>query len=473
MRGKLCTEAVLKIVRKWVKIIELIPEQIINFLVFWSIWLLIPLLIDTSKAIVYMVSLLIATQNEELSEFELEFYPYVSVVIPIYNSSKTLKMCMDSILDQSYQRRSIQIICVDNGSKDNSFEVFQKFQSENQDISVMWVSIDRPSKSMALNVGMYSGQGTYLINLDSDTWLDRNAIINVVKAFEKDSTLMAATGSIRVDTKVKRKKSLIDMVNYCEVVEYLISFDIGKRFQSMTNTVFTLSGAFSIFRRETIMQSFLYQERTVSEDTDLTFHIRDDIKSKKGCIGCISEAFAYVEPIESLSQLYSQRLRWQRGEIEVASAYYKNVPSVFKSIFNIIGRTLLTDHTLAIAQMSWTFLLPFMYIVGYSLPLVAEATVCMFISYTLLDVLYFCVAYKGADSLYRKELYSVRWVVIILPLYRYMLYWFRMAGNIQVLAEGKSWKTQNPIEQIINALELTKKQMFGWVASKTKLNKID
>jgi len=419
-------------------------------------------LVDASTAFVYLLSLFVTNKSEDLSDFKLEFYPIVTMVVPVYNSAGTLKMCLESLVNQSYPNSSVQVICIDNGSKDNSFDVFQEFQSQNHDMSVMWVSIDRPSKSIALNVGMYSGQGTYLINLDSDTWLGRDAIQNVVKTFEKDSTLMAATGSIRVDKVLGKQNSFIDLINYCEVVEYLIAFDIGKRYQSMTNTIFTLSGAFSAFRRETIMQSFLYQERTVSEDTDLTFHIRNAIKGKNGRIGCVSKAFAYVEPIETLARLYSQRLRWQRGEMEVASAYYTNVTHVFKSVFDLVGRTLLTDHTLALAQMSWTFLLPFMFMIGYSLPMVSVAMGGMFVSYLLLDILYFYVAYRGADDLFRKELYKIRWIIFILPFYRYMLYWFRMAGNIQVMTEAKSWKVQNPIEQLADVFAEYKKRILSW-----------
>lgn len=442
--------------------LELISDRVINFILFWGIWLLVPLLVDASTAVIYLLSIFVIKKNEELSDFKLDFYPYVTLVVPVYNSAGTLKMCLKSLVNQSYPNSSIQVICIDNGSQDNSFELFQEFQSENHDMSVMWVSIDRPSKSIALNIGMYSGQGTYLINLDSDTWLERDAVQNVVKTFEKDSTLMAATGSIRVDKVLGKRNSFLDLINYCEVIEYLIAFDIGRRYQSMTNTLFTLSGAFSVFRRETIMQSFLYQERTVSEDTDLTFHIRNAIKGKNGRIGCVSQALAYVEPIESLTRLYSQRLRWQRGEMEVASTHYSSTTHVFKSVFDLVGRTLLTDHTLALAQMSWTFLLPFMFLLGYSLPMVAVAMGGMFVSYLLLDILYFYVAYRGADDLFRKELYKIRWIIVILPFYRYMIYWFRMAGNIQVMTEPKSWKVQNPIEQLANVFAEYKKRLLSW-----------
>lgn len=449
--------------------LDLFFDHTINFILFWGIWLLVPLLVDAGTMVTYLLSLFVVKADEEIDDFELDYYPYVTIVVPVFNSEGTLRMCLESLTKQSYPVSSIHVICVDNGSQDNSFELFQKFQSEHQEMSLMWVSIDRPSKSIALNVGMYSGQGTYLINLDSDTWLDRDTILNVVKVFEKDSTLMAATGSIRVDKKLLEHPSFMDIINYCEVIEYLIAFDIGRRYHSMTNTLFTLSGAFSAFRRETILQSFLYQERTVSEDTDLTFNLRNSLKGTNGRIGYISKAIAYVEPIESLARLYSQRLRWQRGEMEVVAAYYTKVPSVFKAIFNLMGRTLLTDHTLALAQMSWAFLLPLMFLLGYSLPMVFVGMGGMFICYLLLDIFYFFVAYRGADKTFRKELSKIRWIIFVLPFYRYLIYWFRLAGNIQVLTETKSWKVQNPIQQLVDVFKGYKKKLRSqWFGKKVR-----
>jgi cellulose synthase/poly-beta-1,6-N-acetylglucosamine synthase-like glycosyltransferase len=206
----------------------------------------------------------------------------VTVLVPVYNSAETLYKCLQSIRDQSYPSALIQVICVNNGSCDNSFEVFQRFQYAHPELPLMWASLDRPGKSEALNVGLYSGQGSYLINVDADTWLDKDAVLQVMRTFESDPSLMAATGSIRVDKVLGKDFRFLDLLNYCEVVEYLIAFGIGRRYQNLTNTLFTLSGAFSAFRRDIILQSFLYQNRTVSEDTDLTFHLRRIVKKKAG-----------------------------------------------------------------------------------------------------------------------------------------------------------------------------------------------
>lgn len=427
---------------------EIWTERAISFLIFWGIWLLIPLLVDVSTCVVYLINFLSNRREKEKEKPDLTFFPFVTLIIPVHNSADTLKMCLESIVNQTYPSEHIQVICVNNGSDDNSFEIFSRFQNRHPEMSIMWNSLERAGKSIALNAGMYSGSGTYLMNVDADTWLDKNAVMNVVKTFENDPTLAAATGSIRVDKELGDGSSFLDLINYCEVIEYILAFDVGRRYQDLKNAVFTLSGAFSIFRRDIILQSYLYQTRTVSEDTDLTFNIRKAIEDTGGRIGFVADALAYVEPIESLDRLYSQRLRWQRGEVEVTAAYYDQAPNIFEALFDFVGRILISDHTLAFIRLAWTFLLPFLYLVGYPMGIIALAFIGMYACYLLLESTSFFTAYKGSLPEYQKKMRLIWWIVFFMPLYRFIVYWFRIAGIIAVLTEEKSWKVENPVQKV-------------------------
>ncbi len=435
----------------------------LNFTMFWGIWLLAPLMFDVSTAVIYLVTLYSHRPNKDEEEQEqeagLSYYPPVTIVVPVHDSANTLEKCLTSIAEQSYPVHYIQVICANNGSTDHSFEVFQRFQYEHQEMALTWTSLERSNKSIALNAGIYSGQGSYLINVDSDTYLDKEAVMEIVKAFEQDNDLVAVTATIRVNKTLGAFNSFLDLVNYCEVIEYLLAFDIGRRFQTLMNTLFTLSGAFSAFRRDVILQSYLYLDNTVSEDTDLTYRIRKKVESQKGKIGCVQKAIAYVEPIDSMSRLYSQRVRWQRGQIEVASTYFERFPNPWQALLDFTGRILILDHTLVFSRLAWTFLIPFLYFLGYSLPMVVISIIGLYVCYLLLDTLFFVVAYKGATKPLRQELRKIPWVVFFLPIYRYLSYWFRLSGVIKVLTEPKSWSTTNPITQAIENFKQDKEKL--------------
>jgi len=433
--------------------LEIFIEQAVAFGLFWGIWLLVPLLVDVFTAMVYFFSFLTHRKEVLPKKADLDFYPYVTVVVPVHNSEKTLYKCLKSVAEQSYPREYIQVFCINNGSQDSSFEEFKRFQHEYPQVLASWFSMERAGKSIALNAGVYGGRGSYMMNIDADTWLDRDAILNVVKVFEGNPSLAAATGSVRVDKVPGEGLDFIDIINYCEIIEYAVAFDVGRRYQNIANSIYTLSGAFSIFRQDVILQSFLYQTRTVSEDTDLTFNIRKNLEDSPGRIGFIQDAVAYVEPIESLERLYSQRVRWQRGELEVVGVYYHEVPGVIGALRDFVGRLLISDHTLAFLRLSWTFLLPFLYLLGYPLATIVVAMVGLFICYFLLEVFNFFLAYKASEEKNRENLKKIWWIVFFLPFYRYLLYWFRFAGIIIGLMEEKSWKVETPISQVRNAAE--------------------
>jgi putative glycosyltransferase (exosortase G-associated) len=439
--------------------IELFLERALSFGLFWGVWLLIPILVDVSTTVTYFLAFATEGKKPQNELIDLDFYPFVTIVIPIHNSADTLYQCLESIAEQNYPLTSMEVICVNNASEDNSFEIFQDFQYKYPEMQIRWSSLDWAGKSIALNAGIYTGNGKYLVNVDSDVWLDPDAILNVVRSFESDPTLAAATGCIRVDKMLGEGSHFIDIVNYCEVIEYLVAFDVGRRYQNMKNSIFTLSGAFSMFRRDILLKSFLYQTRTVSEDTDLTFNMRRAIRESSGRIGFMAKSIAYVEPIESLARLYSQRVRWQRGEVEVMGVYYEDIPSILGALKDFLARILISDHTLSFIKLTWTFLLPFLYFLGYPLPTIMIALIGMVVMYLILEACTFMVAYRSSEQFYRNELKKIWWIVFFMPLFRYLTYWFRLAGMILALTETKSWKVDNPVQQTVDGISFYWKQI--------------
>ncbi len=439
-------------------------ERSLAFLLFWGIWMLAPLAIDATMALVYMVMVYIFPESKERASIpDLSYLPYVSVVVPVHNSADTLFKCLHSIVNQQYPLEKIQIICVNNGSSDGSFDIYSQFQDTYPLTNMNWISMESAGKSIALNAGIYMIKGDYIINVDSDAWLDKYAVLRMVESFEHDPLLVAATGGIHIDKELGKQTRFIDIIHYCEEIEYLVAFNVGRRYQSLTNNLFTLAGAFSAFRRDVMLKSFMYSERTVSEDTDLTFHLRQYQMKGQARMACISSAIAYVEPISSWSKLYSQRVRWQRGEIEVSALYADNNKKFIGELGNYAGRMLVVDHTLAFSRMTWTFLIPFLYFLGYPLQLVLAAFAGLYVCYLILDFLYFLVALREAPVVYRERVKKIWWVMFFLPIYRFITYWFRLSGILISMSEPGNWKTENPVQQLREALHSTKNGLLNKV----------
>ena len=96
----------------------------------------------------------------------------ISIIIPIYNAEKYLKICLDSVIEQTYE--NIEIICVNDGSKDNSLEILREYQKKDNRIII----IDKKNEgvSEARNDGIKKSTGEYVTFVDADDWIEKDAI---------------------------------------------------------------------------------------------------------------------------------------------------------------------------------------------------------------------------------------------------------------------------------------------------------
>jgi glycosyltransferase involved in cell wall biosynthesis len=109
--------------------------------------------------------------------------PKVSVIVPVYNTEKYLPDCLDSIINQTF--KDIEIICINDGSTDNSVEILEKYTKKDSRIKV--ITQKNQGLSGARNTGTKNAQGEYLQFVDSDDLLELNAIEVLYKRAKKDN----------------------------------------------------------------------------------------------------------------------------------------------------------------------------------------------------------------------------------------------------------------------------------------------
>ena len=107
--------------------------------------------------------------------------PLVSVIIPVYNSSEFLSSCLDSIINQTYT--DMEIICVNDGSKDNSLEILNQYK--NKDKRIIVIDKQNGGVSSARNVGLKTSKGKYVQFVDSDDLINCETFKNLVFEAEK------------------------------------------------------------------------------------------------------------------------------------------------------------------------------------------------------------------------------------------------------------------------------------------------
>lgn len=121
----------------------------------------------------------------------------LSIVIPVYNAEKTLETCLDSILNQSCIE-NIEIICVNDGSSDNSWHILQQYYN-NYPKTLSIFSKKNGGPSSARNLALQNAQGEFLSFIDSDDYISENylnSIISTLKEHKDIDILEIGTNSV-------------------------------------------------------------------------------------------------------------------------------------------------------------------------------------------------------------------------------------------------------------------------------------
>lgn len=416
-------------------------------MIFWMAWIIIPLIMEILPAIGGFFILLKKRLYKKVvtTLHSVEFQSQITLIIPVFNSADSLRACIESVYRSDYPAGLIDVLLINNGSTDNSYEVYTQCQAEFQDLPMTWLNASQ-GKAKALNLALFNSHGKYIIHIDSDGQLHKNALRNIVERFEQEADTICLTGVILTDMKQIEKTNgfFFRLVRRCEFFEYCQSFLVGRNIESEFNNIFTLSGAFSAFRKSAILKSQMYNSSTVSEDTQVTFQMRE-----KGRVRLCENAFFFVDPIESYNKLYTQRQRWQRGEIEVSHIFLKKDLNVAGFFSNFMVRVLLFDHTFAFPRMIWFFALIFLVFLNYPISLVLGSAVIIYVLYLISIMLFFfnVVIYLAAAKDILKYYRSKWYIVLMLPTFNFIVFWIRFAGIINSTKEVGKWKTSNLTEE--------------------------
>ncbi|MED3662284.1 glycosyltransferase family 2 protein [Ureibacillus terrenus] len=103
-----------------------------------------------------------------------------SIIIPVYNTEKHLHQCLESVINQSYS--NIEVILVNDGSTDNSGVICEEISKIDNRVKVFHTK--NRGVSSARNLGLSKATGDYVIFIDSDDWLEKNALESIFKVLQ-------------------------------------------------------------------------------------------------------------------------------------------------------------------------------------------------------------------------------------------------------------------------------------------------
>ena len=186
--------------------------------------------------------------------------PLISIIVPIFNSADYLNRCINSLLSQTY--RNLEIILVDDGSTDNSSAVCKFFV--NNDNRVKYFHKENGGQSSARNFGLNESSGDYVTFVDSDDWIEVNAIDDLLKKCGTNRTIANTKTNSVNDDGIKKLQSRDDYNDKCSL-DYIRSLLLHKGDSSVCT---------KLFKRE-IIGDIKFDETRLNEDVLFMLSIAD------------------------------------------------------------------------------------------------------------------------------------------------------------------------------------------------------
>lgn len=246
--------------------------------------------------------------------------PRVSVIIPAFNEGPMVERSIRSVATCDYPRELLEIIVVDDGSRDDTFFHMQRLRREHPGLVKLVRFKGNLGKREALCAGFRAATGDVLVTIDSDSEIEPRTIHEMAAPFLADPDVGGVAGRVAV---LNRDSTISRMLE----VQYALAFDFGRAAQSTYRCVACCPGALSAFRREAILpfldewvnQTFLGRPVNHGEDQALT-----NIVLRQG-YDTVYQRTAVVNTLAPVTYRQMSRMfvRWDRSFIVEGFSFAK------------------------------------------------------------------------------------------------------------------------------------------------------
>ena len=241
---------------------------------------------------------------------DVGFRPSVAIVIPAYNEGASVARTIEACLGQDYPPELLQIICIDDGSTDDTWARVARIAQANPTRVRIQSLVANRGKRAAMALGARLTSSEIVVFIDSDSEPAPGGIAAIVQAFA-DERVGSASGLTHA------RNGDVNALTRMQAARYLLSFQLLKAAESVVGAVTCCSGCFAAYRRSAIEplldewehQRFLGVPCTYGDDRALTNQV---IRAGHRSV-YHSGAVALTDVPTSWSTFFRQQLRWKKS----------------------------------------------------------------------------------------------------------------------------------------------------------------
>lgn len=380
------------------------------------------------KAGFFIYTLIRYFKYKPIASVSDEELPTCTVIVPAYNEGKQVWETLKSLANSDYPVEKLQLLAIDDGSKDDTWHWMQQAKKELGDRVTIFQQPKNKGKRHALYRGFNIGTGDVFVTVDSDSVVNEDTLRNLVSPFILDEKCGAVAGNIRV---LNNKKALLPKMLD---VSFVLSFEFVRSAESSLNSVLCTPGALAAYRRsavfavlpEWINQTFMGKPSDIGEDRAMT----NMILKQGNKVLFQRNAYAYTNVPESYKGLYKMFIRWGRSNVRENIEMSKYVFTNFREESKSGIRLLFISQSLKII-MSYPFILFMLFFIVTHPILFFSSTLFGILIFSSFPMLFYAKRYNISESFWAYS-YSI--------LYTFALFW--ITPYAIATASKRGWLTR-------------------------------
>lgn len=240
---------------------------------------------------------------------QLPEHPLVCIVVPCHNEGEHINETVEYLLKCNYP--NFEILMVNDGSADGTRRVLESLAARNPKVRVIHLARNQ-GKAVALSTAALMTSAEYLACIDADALLDPDAVTWMMSHMLDSSRVAAVTGNPRV----RNRSTLLGRL---QLGEYSAIVGLIKRAQRTYGRVFTVSGVVACFRKASLHDVGYWSPEILTEDIDVSWKLQ----LRHWDVRFEPNALCWILTPETLSGLWTQRLRWAMGAMQVLKKHFR------------------------------------------------------------------------------------------------------------------------------------------------------
>ncbi|MBI2632600.1 glycosyltransferase [Candidatus Pacearchaeota archaeon] len=235
----------------------------------------------------------------------------VSVIVPCYNEAETIGNVIKSLLELNYPKEMIEIIVVDDRSKDNSAEVVRRYAKKYKNVRLIVNERNSGGAAEPTNIGIKAAKYDYIAIADADSTPDKDALIRMIGFLQVDEKVGGVTCAVLARKPEKFMQKLQ------EIEYYIIGFN--RKLLDLVDAIYVTPGPFALYKKKILFEIGLFDTKNMTQDIEIVWRMRANGYTVRMCL----PAKVYSNTPSRISDWWRQRIRWNIGGAQCIVKYKK------------------------------------------------------------------------------------------------------------------------------------------------------